>query len=141
MFSNSTTYALRSILYMLKNGNENRYTVVQMAKELAIPQPFLSKILQQLSKSKIISSSKGRGGGFFLSKADLQRPLLDVIVCIEGENVFKNCILGLRECSDKNPCILHNHYKGFRDGICKDICNRSIEDLLKNPMLLENSQV
>lgn len=139
MFSNSTKYAIRTIGHMLKKGGEGRFTVIQMARELDIPQPFLSKIMQQLSKSKIISSTKGRGGGFYLSKKDKQRPLLDVIICIEGENIFNNCILGLKECSDDNPCIMHSHFGPFRDSVCKDVCNRSIEDLLQNPLLMENS--
>ena len=139
MFSNSTKHAIRSIVHMLKSGAEGRFTVVDMAQKLDIPQPFLSKIMQQLSKSKIISSSKGRGGGFYLAKEDMKRPLLDVIVCIEGENIFKNCILGLKECSEKNPCILHSHFGPFRDKVCQDVCNRSIEDLLKNPILVDNS--
>lgn len=139
MFSNSTQYAVRSIVHMLKEGGTGRFTVVQMANELDIPQPFLSKIMQQLSKSKIISSAKGRGGGFYLSDENMQRPLLDVIICIEGENVFKNCILGLKECSEKNPCILHHHFGPFRESVCKDVCNRSIEDLLKNPLLTDIS--
>lgn len=123
---------------MLRNGSENRYTIVQIANELDIPQPYLSKIMQQLSKSKIISSTKGRGGGFYLSESNLKRPLMDLIECMEGENVFSNCILGLSECSEANPCILHYHFGPFRDSVCKDICNRSIEDLLKEPFDLDS---
>ena len=89
MFSNSTKYAIRAIVHMLNKGEHKRHTVVDMARELDIPQPYLSKIMQQLSKAEIISSSKGRGGGFYLSKDDLKRPLIDVITCIEGHNVFK----------------------------------------------------
>jgi Rrf2 family iron-sulfur cluster assembly transcriptional regulator len=138
MFSNSTKYAIRSIVHMLQNGGEGKFTVVQLAQALDIPQPFLSKIMQQLSKSKIISSTKGRGGGFYLNEKDMLRPLMDLIVCIEGENIFKNCILGLSECSDKNPCILHSHFGPFREAVCKDICNGSVKDLLKNPLLYKN---
>ncbi len=135
MFSNSTQYAIRTIVHMLKNGEENRYTIVQVASELKIPQAFLSKIMQQLSKAEIISSSKGRGGGFYLSKENMKRPLMDVIICIEGKNIFKNCILGLEQCSDINPCILHVQFGSFRDNICKSVCDRSISDLLTNPVL------
>ena len=139
MFSKSTKYALRSIVYMLGNGPENKYTVIQIANELDIPQPFLSKIMQQLSKRKIISSAKGRGGGFYLSEEDLNRPLLDLIICIEGENIFKRCILGLNQCSDSNPCILHNHFALFRNSLRDDVCKNSIKDLLESPELLANS--
>jgi len=114
---------------MLQHQDKGKNTVVEMAAELSIPQPYLSKVLQQLSKSGIISSAKGRGGGFYLSNDNMKRPLIDVVICIEGHNVFNKCILGLAECSDENPCILHHHFKAFKNSIEKSICEQSVEDL------------
>lgn len=131
MFSNSTKYAIRAIVYMLQNMENGKSTVVDMATQLNIPQPYLSKVMQQLSRSNIISSSKGRGGGFYLSDEDMKRPLIDIVICIEGHNVFSECLLGLPECSDINPCILHPHFKLFKNSLEKQICQESIDDLLK----------
>jgi Rrf2 family transcriptional regulator, iron-sulfur cluster assembly transcription factor len=131
MFSNSTKYAIRAIVHMMNDKENGKNTVVEMAKSLSVPQPYLSKVLQQLSKSGIISSAKGRGGGFYLTKENMNRPLIDVVICIEGYNVFNKCILGLTECSDDNPCILHRQFKGFKKSIEKSICEQSVEDLLK----------
>ena len=131
MFSNSTKYAIRTIVHMLQNQDKGKNTVVEMATELSIPQPYLSKVLQQLSKSGIISSAKGRGGGFYLSEQNMKRPLIDVVICIEGHNVFNKCVLGLAECSDENPCILHPQFKAFKTSIEQSICNHPVQDLLK----------
>ena len=131
MFSNSTKYAIRAIVYMMNDKENGKNTVVEMARKLSIPQPYLSKVLQQLSKSRIISSSKGRGGGFYLTKDNMLRPLIDVVICIEGYNVFDKCFLGLPECSDENPCLLHSYFKVFKRSIEKSICEQSVEDLLK----------
>lgn len=131
MFSNSTKYAIRAIVHMLQHQDNGKNTVVEMATELSIPQPYLSKVLQQLSKNGIISSAKGRGGGFYLSEDNMNRPLIDVVICIEGHNVFNKCILGLAECSDENPCLLHHHFKAFKSSIEKSICEQSVDDLFK----------
>ena len=131
MFSNSTKYAIRAIVHMLQNQDKGKNTVVDMANKLNMPQPYLSKILQQLSKSNIISSSKGRGGGFYLTNENGKRPLIDVVICIEGHNVFNKCILGLAECSDENPCLLHLHFKAFKTSIEKSICEQSVDHLFK----------
>ncbi len=131
MFSNSTKYAIRAIVHMMKTKDKKKHTVVDMARTLDIPQPFLSKVLQQLARSGIISSSKGRGGGFYLTRENMQRPLIDVVICIEGYNVFNNCILGLAECSDHNPCILHKHFKVFKHSIEASICDISVADMFK----------
>ena len=129
MFSNSTQYALRTIVYMAKNKKEGKNTVVDLATKLDIPQPYLSKVLQQLSRNGVISSSKGRGGGFYLSEDDIQRPLIDVIICMEGYNVFDKCVLGLNECSESNPCFLHLQFKAFKKSVEKSVKEQSVEDL------------
>jgi len=131
MFSNSTQYALRTIVYMAKNKKEGKNTVVDLAEKLSIPQPYLSKVLQQLSRNGVISSSKGRGGGFYLSEEDIQRPLIDVIICMEGYNVFDKCVLGLNECSESNPCFLHPQFKAFKKSVEKSVKEQSVEDLFK----------
>ncbi|MCF6353126.1 MAG: Rrf2 family transcriptional regulator [Cyclobacteriaceae bacterium] len=133
MFSNSTKYAIRTIEYLLNYQGGKKLSVAYLAKELDIPQPFLSKIMQQLSKRDVISSTKGRGGGFYLSKENMNRPLIDIVICIEGYNVFDNCILGLKECSDENPCLLHKYYKAFKKSLEKPINQDSIKELLKIP--------
>ena len=133
MFSNSTKYAIRTIEYLLHNNSDEKKSVVKLAAELDIPQPYLSKIMQQLSKGDIISSSKGRGGGFYLSDENMKRPLIDIVVCIEGYNVFDKCILGLKECSDKNPCLLHKYYRVFKASLVKPIGQDSIKELFKLP--------
>ena len=129
MFSNTTQYAIRSIIYMMNLPDKEKHTVGEMAEELNIPKPYLSKVLQNLAHNNIISSTKGRGGGFFLSESNLNRPLLDVIICTEGHNVFNRCILGLDVCSDENPCILHQQFKAFKTNVEKVIENKAVKDL------------
>ncbi len=133
MFSNSTKYAIRTIEYLLHHQDDGKVSVTTLAATLAIPQPYLSKILQQLSKGNIISSTKGRGGGFYLSEKNMNRPLIDIVVCIEGYDVFEKCILGLKECSDKNPCLLHKYYKSFKQSLQKPIHQDAIKELFKVP--------
>lgn len=129
MFSSSTKYAIRTIEYLLLNQDNKKLSVIKLATELDIPQPYLSKIMQQLSKANIISSTKGRGGGFYLSKENMKRPLIDIVICIEGHNVFDKCVLGLNHCSDENPCLLHRHFKIFKKSLEKSICKDSIRNL------------
>ena len=131
MISNSTKYAIRTILFLSRGEEGKKYIVEELANALDIPKPYLSKILQQLSRSNIISSTKGRGGGFYLTKENLQRPLIDIVLCIEGHNVFNKCLLGLPKCSDTNPCLLHTDYKIFKANLEKTMCDESIENLVK----------
>ena len=67
MLSNACKYAIRALLYLAIHTDEaTKIGVKKIADEIEVPQPFLSKLLRQLSTNKLISSTKGPGGGFFL---------------------------------------------------------------------------
>jgi len=136
MFSNATKYAIRTVLLLAsKDSSSIKYKVSGIAEELDIPKPFLSKILQKLAKANLISSRKGRGGGFFLTKENRNKTLLEVIECIDGTNAINECILGQATCSDDNPCPLHNYYKHIRRDLLMVVSDASVGQLaidLKN---------
>jgi len=109
MLSNSCKYAIRSILYLaFASSKSNKIGSKIVAKKIDVPAPFLAKIFQLLSKEKIIRSTKGPNGGFYLTDKELSKNLLDVVKCIDGLDFFDNCFLGLPSCSDENPCTIHN---------------------------------
>ncbi|MEZ5041966.1 MAG: Rrf2 family transcriptional regulator [Saprospiraceae bacterium] len=132
MFSKSCKYAIRAVLYLAVNANgEKKLGAKEIAEELDIPKPFLAKILQQLSRQDLISSSKGMGGGFYLNKENHEITLREVIECIDGKDVFSSCILGLPVCSSENPCPLHAKSRIYREGLIKLIDNQSIDKFAK----------
>lgn len=128
MLSNSCKYAIRSILYLAINGSEaQKISSKTIAEEIEIPAPFLAKILQTLSKEKIICSSKGPRGGFYLTNEELSKNLFEVVKCIDGESAFKNCLLGLHTCSDSNPCSLHSIMKSTKEVMKKELQHKTIK--------------
>ena len=85
MLSKSSKYAIRAVLHLSLNSNENKkYSPKKIAEMINIPAPFLAKTLQELTKRNIISSTKGRNGGFYLTKADKLNPMLSIVDCIDG---------------------------------------------------------
>ncbi len=130
MFSNATKYAIRTVLFLAsKDDTCLKYKVSDIASELEIPKPFLSKILQKLAKANIVSSAKGRGGGFFMTKNNLNKTILDIIECVEGTNSLNECILGQPTCSDENPCPLHHYYKDIKQNLLMVIAGASVAKL------------
>jgi len=94
MLSKSSKYAIRAVLYLSLNSNKNKkYSPKKIAEMIDIPAPFLAKTLQELTKRNIISSTKGRNGGFYLTKADKLNPMLSIVDCIDGLDKFNDCFL------------------------------------------------
>lgn len=132
MFSKACTYGIRAVLYLAVHTDaDHKLGVKEIAEALNVPKPFLAKILQQLSRHHVVSSSKGTGGGFYLDKEKNDITLRDVVEVIDGSDIFSACILGLPVCSSANPCPLHHKALVYRQGIVDLINNQSIEDFVK----------
>lgn len=133
MFSKTCRYAIRAILFLAVHTDEDKKIGVDDISEgLDIPRHFLAKILQQLTRHDLASSSKGRNGGFYMSQENKSASLLRVIESIDGKDVFTSCILGLPECSGSNPCTLHEQVKLHRIHMLDVLDNQSIEEIAKN---------
>ena len=99
MFSKSCKYAIRAVLFLGMHSEEGKLIGVDtISEELEVPKHFLAKLLQQLSSARIISSMKGRYGGFYLSEEDRQSNLYAVIEAIDGPGTFSDCVIGLKTC-------------------------------------------
>lgn len=130
MFTKTTQYAIRALVYIyLQNLNLNRPGFREIAKHIGAPEEFTGKIVQHLVKSHIISSIKGRGGGFFFTDMHPSLNLLDVIKIIEGDGFFNNCGFGLSLCSKDNPCPIHTDYAPVREKFRKITMESTIEML------------
>jgi Rrf2 family transcriptional regulator, iron-sulfur cluster assembly transcription factor len=133
MLSNQSKYAIRAVLYLAIYSNEkDKLSSKKVADVINVPAPFLAKIFQKLSKEKLILSSKGPNGGFFLTKNEKSKNLLDVIDCIDGLESFKTCFFGLPKCSDENPCSIHHIAAPLRDTLLGELTSRSIADFAED---------
>lgn len=138
MFSQACKYAIRASLYLAAHArNGERAGVKEVATELNVPQPYLSKILQQLSKQHLISSVKGPHGGFHMTENNLTVSLKDIVECIDGPDVFNSCVLGLPVCSSKNPCPLHVQAFAYREGLHYQLKHQTVGEMAEK-VLREN---
>lgn len=132
MFSKSCKYAIRAVLYLALHSSEQRKLgVKEVAEALDVPGPFLAKLLQQLSRHHLISSTKGPNGGFYLSPANANANLRGVVESIDGPEIFTSCILGLPVCSSVNPCPLHSRALIYRQGLLELVEDQTIAEVAK----------
>ncbi|MBT8303080.1 MAG: Rrf2 family transcriptional regulator [Bacteroidia bacterium] len=130
MLSKSTKYALKAVLFLAVNSSENSKVMVKdIAKPINVPQAYIAKLLQKLSKENIISSSRGPKGGFYLSEGDRQHSVLSIIIAIEGEKKLTNCLLNLKKCNEFKPCPLHNKISSIRSELLQSFGEMKIDEL------------
>lgn len=131
MFSKACEYAIKSCIYIAKESlAENVVNVKQVAAAVDAPEAFTAKILQQISRAGILESVRGKQGGFFFRKDQLKNiKIHNIITIIDGDTIFTSCGLGLKECSDSNPCPVHEEFKEIRNRITQMAHKFSLQDL------------
>jgi Rrf2 family transcriptional regulator, iron-sulfur cluster assembly transcription factor len=130
MFSKACEYAFRSMIYILsKTPDGSKVGIRDIAVNTQTPEPYVAKILQALSRRGIVASIKGRNGGFFVEPKNQAISLLEIFKAIDGDTFFAKCGLGIKNCSEKRPCPIHDQYKEIRDHVKKMLGENTIQDL------------
>jgi Rrf2 family protein len=81
-------------------------TSAAIAKMTRVPHDYLSKVLQALHKAGLVSSQRGVGGGFVLTRSLDDLTVLDVINAVDPLKRITDCPLLLR-AHRKQLCSLH----------------------------------
>lgn len=130
MLSSTCKYAIRATIYLSVYSSEKKKAgIKEISERLGIPSPFLGKILQTLARHKILNSTKGPNGGFWLAHLPEEISLMDIVVIIDGTDLFDSCLIRTSECSDSEPCALHDSVTAIRTELKKFFINQTINDL------------
>jgi Rrf2 family protein len=129
MFSQSCKYAMRAMFLLAQRTSSGSYIgIKEIAEGLDAPQHFIAKILQDLSKRGFVSSAKGPKGGFIIDAEQRSTTLYDLVMAIDGNKLITSCCLGLKDCSEKNPCPVHHDFKPIRKKIQTMLASTKIGD-------------
>ena len=129
MFSKSCEYAIKAMIFVAqKSKDEVRVGVKEIANGIDAPEHFIAKILQDLGKKKLLNSVKGPNGGFYMDSKNLKSSISDIVKAIDGDSIYKDCVIGLKECSEKNPCPVHFIYKDIKKNLIDMLEQNTIAD-------------
>jgi Rrf2 family iron-sulfur cluster assembly transcriptional regulator len=132
MFSKSTEYAIRAAIYIAAEVNKDKKVgLSEICDHITAPRPFTAKILQILTRNNVISSKKGVNGGFYLNKAQHSAKLIEIVQAVDGNTLFTRCGLGLKECSETEPCPLHERFAAIRAQLKEMMEEATIDNMAK----------
>ncbi len=127
MFSKTCEYAIRAMIFIAQKTREgDRIGIKDIARGIDSPEHFIAKILQELSRKGIVQSAKGPNGGFYLDNVSMNRSLADIVRAVDGDKIFQGCGLGLRQCSESQPCPIHHEFKKIRFGLFEMLDNSKV---------------
>ena len=88
-------------------------------------------MLQDLARADLLTSVRGRGGGFVLRRAPEDIRVLEILEAVENiRRLTTDCVLGLDQCDDEVSCPLHHIWKQFRESLLGNLGELTLADLV-----------
>lgn len=101
-FTKAEEYGVFGVLYLAEINSSRIVPLSEISRAKEIPEKFLAKIFQSLSRSGVIRSHRGVRGGFTLGRPADEITLKEVLETIQGPYHLMRCT------EDKNACTKDN---------------------------------
>lgn len=124
--SEAASLALHTVAH-LSAVDERPVSAREIASRLGVSEAHLSKVLQRLSKSGLVRSTRGPKGGFQLVRGGRDLSLLDVYEAIEGPVGSAECLLGKPVCAGN--CLLGDLLAEVTEQVRNRLSSARLEDL------------
>lgn len=134
MISRSGIHAVRAISSLARLGKGEFAGAAALAREIGAPQNYLGKLLQRLSRTGMVESRRGAGGGFRLAQGARKKSLLEVLGAVEDPRRWSGCFLGQRVCSDRTPCAMHDRWSGVRAAYHRFLSETTVGDVAEREL-------
>jgi Rrf2 family protein len=134
MLSKRTQYAFKALIYLAKKEEKTPVLISEIADSQHIPLKFLENILLELRKAGILSSKKGKGGGYLLRRTADTIKVAEIVRLMNGPIALLPCVsLHFYErCENCNEayCGLQRVMLEARDATLHVLEGRTLRDML-----------
>jgi len=122
-------YGVRVMVHLATLGTNERALLPALAGATDAPESFLSKVLQALSRAELISSWRGKSGGFAILPRGRQSSMLEVVEAIEGAICLNVCLAAGRSCARKSCCPAHPVWERAQQAMVQILAQTVIAEL------------
>ncbi|MBI5604027.1 MAG: Rrf2 family transcriptional regulator [Deltaproteobacteria bacterium] len=129
-------YAVRCILYLSSKKEGGIVGRRDIAREMDIPDQFLGKIAQQLSRAGLIEIIQGARGGYRLRVPPSKISLLWVVEAVIGEIFLNDCLMGSKSCFRSKTCSVNKVWEKARGQLRNTLRQATFNRLLKEESCL-----
>jgi Rrf2 family protein len=102
--SRGADYAIRAVLDLANQPEDQRTVTEQIAARQEIPVAFLSKVVAQLTQSGLLRTYRGAAGGVFLARPADDINLRQVLEAVQGPIVLNQCTAPYDGCPKAATC-------------------------------------
>jgi FeS assembly SUF system regulator len=121
--SKLTDYAT-VILASLATDPARRRTAADIASEIHLAAPTVSKLLKQLHRAGLVASTRGLHGGYQLARPAQQISAAAILDALEGPLALTECATGHSQCDLQASCTVGGSWQRINQAI-----HQSLEEI------------
>ncbi len=126
--SRLTDYAT-VILATLAEQPERVQTATALAEQTRIAAPTVSKLLKQLHRAGLVTSTRGLHGGYQLARPPSQISAAAILDALEGPVALTDCSVGQGQCGIEETCRVGRAWQRLNMAIRRSLYEVSLAQL------------
>lgn len=123
-------YALRLMLDLAMNGENNVVRIKDIAERQQISDKYLEQIISVLNKAGYVRSTRGPQGGYSLRKAPEEYTVGDILRLTEGSLAPVACVEEEGSCEREVDCVTVEVWKQLNQAISDVVDHITLADLV-----------
>ena len=144
MLSKKTKYAINALVYLAKEHNGEPIQISKIAESENIPRKFLEAILLDLRNAGLLSSKKGKTGGYYLLKTPDQINIAEVVRLFDGAIALLPCVAHkyyerCEECKDEATCGIRDVFADVRNETVNMLKSATLSQIIEREKALEEA--
>ncbi len=123
-------YAVTAMLDLALNATEKPITLADISQRQGISLSYLEQLFSRMRKQGLVSSARGPGGGYRLSRDANDINIAQVIEAVDEKVSVTRCE-GRGDCDNGDPCLTHELWCNLSDQIYGFLNGISLGNLLE----------
>lgn len=115
-----TDYGIRAMIH-LANAEGALVKAGDIGSAMDIPTGFLQQVLQELQRSRLVTSRPGPKGGHALTRDAGSITIREIVEALEGPFDAGDCALRGGPCHWDDVCALHWVWSSARSALCEQL--------------------
>ena len=137
--STRSRYGVRLLLELALHYERGALQLSNIAKTQEISEKYLGQLVIQLKGSGLISSERGKKGGYFLTRAPKDITLKEVVEKLEGDLCLVDCTENESECPRKDSCVTRDIWKYLSQQMTDTLAGITLQDLVDKTLKTRES--
>lgn len=146
MISKKAKYAINALVYIAKHENKKPISVMNIAENQNIPLRFLENILFELKNAQILTSKRGKYGGYLLNASPDEIHMAKIMRMFDGAIGLLPCVTykyyeKCEECVDEATCGIRQVAMEIRNETVKRLKKSTLSDIIERENKLKSIEV